>query len=546
MSRAAVGQAGRVGSLDSADDAELVVSASHGEMDAYAELYRRHAEHAWRIARRVADDEDDARDAVAEAFAKVLRMLRGDTATARIHFRPYLVVATRHAAVDLLRRKARVSPTRDLETLDSPTGFDQASDRAAADEESRLITQALAALPDRDQVVLWLLEVEDKSLRTAAKALALKPNNVAQIAMRARRRLRREYVHAHLRNDVAGTCRFTVEHLPAHLDRELAGHNLVRLEEHLHRCADCQQRLEELKDLGLRLRRALLVPSLLGARASGWWPGWLPNPFRARGADALDTVPADAAPAVAELSTAAPGLARGGSTLATVAGHVTQPLAAAAPAVQHFVAAASTAVLVLGLSALDGDSGREPGPNAHPPRQGPLVAASTFESPADVTAGQPAAGGLPGASGQGAASDPPTPEPSPGGAPPVESPATADSGRPAVGGPATETRGGGDAPAAAATPAAGAGPGTAAGPERATQAPGGAQPAATPATGKGPGPPAHAGPGHATGLDRAHETPAGENRSGGGPPGPPAHAGPGHPTGLDRAKETRAVGHLPK
>jgi RNA polymerase sigma factor (sigma-70 family) len=98
-----------------------------------------------------------------------------------------------------------VSPTRDLETLDSSTGFDQASERAAADEESRLVTQALAALPDRDQVVLWLLEVEDKSLRTAAKALGLKPNNVAQIAMRARRRLRREYVHAHLRNDVAGT-----------------------------------------------------------------------------------------------------------------------------------------------------------------------------------------------------------------------------------------------------------------------------------------------------------------------------------------------------
>ncbi len=538
MSRMAVGQIRRAGSLHGTEDAQLVASVSRGDMDAFAELYRRHAEHAWRVARRVTDDEDDARDAVADAFAKVLRMLRMETAPAHIHFRPYLLVAARHAAVDVLRRKARVSPTRDLETLDSPTGFDQASDRAVADEETRLVNQALSALPEREQLVLWLLEVEEKSLRTAAKALTLKPNHVAQIAMRARRRLRRSYVQAHLSNDVTGACRFTVEHLPAYLDEDLSQPTLVRIDEHLSGCSECEQRLEELRDLGLRMRRALLLPSLLGARSRKWWPRWGRSPARPRPTThGPETVPADVAPAVATLPTGPPAPVTVANAFATVTGHIASPLGTAAPAVQHFVAAASATLLVLGLSALDGAPGPSAGPSPHRPPQGPVVAASEFESPGDLVVEQRPPDAIPGGPSEGAAVDSPNLDPPPPGSPPP-----VDPGRSGGVDPAHETPAGGDAPAtapAAPAPPADAGPGHSAGVDRAKETPAGSQAPAPAPGGEAAAAPARAGPGHATGLDRAQETPAGDHNLAPGGPAPPARAGPGH------AQETPAGDHLP-
>src|SRR5262245_56384793 len=69
---------------------------------AFEELYRRHAGAAFRAAFGVVHNADDARDAVSEAFARVMRA-RPEARS----FQSYLVRAARNAAVDIVRRRER-------------------------------------------------------------------------------------------------------------------------------------------------------------------------------------------------------------------------------------------------------------------------------------------------------------------------------------------------------------------------------------------------------------------------------------------------------
>ncbi len=428
----------------SAADTELVADAIGGDMSAFAELYRRHAGRALSVARTVSDNEEDARDAVAEAFTKVLRSLRRGDRRGEMDFRPYLLVATRHAAVDIARRRARVAPTRDLEALDSPSAFDQTGARAVANEDGRLITRALARLSEREQRLLWLLDVEDKSLRTAAAVLGVKPNHAAQIAMRARQRLRKAYVRACLPNTPTPACALTVERLPGYIDRGLSGNAVKKVDEHLGTCARCRQRLDDLGDLGLTLRRALVFPALIGSRISKWWPRHGRGRVGARSfADAVGPMSAPAASSSGGMSSSPFGLVPGGNAFASLATEIAHAVAAAAPAVQHFVAAASATVLVVGLSGLGGGADPPRGTSVEQQRSQEMridsavaggLGASTF-GPASSTAlpsetsndgppgGSPAANPSTGGLGPPAHAGPPD---ATGPAPPTDTPAAAN------------------------------------------------------------------------------------------------------------------------
>src|SRR5436305_13821227 len=85
-------------------DADLVVRASAGGTDAFGELYRRHADAAWRVAHAVTGNSEDAADAVSEAFTRVFRALPEGRPVDGSPFRPSLPAATRHAEVAPLSR----------------------------------------------------------------------------------------------------------------------------------------------------------------------------------------------------------------------------------------------------------------------------------------------------------------------------------------------------------------------------------------------------------------------------------------------------------
>jgi lipoprotein-anchoring transpeptidase ErfK/SrfK len=122
--------------------------------------------------------------------------------------------------------------------------------------------------------VLWLTEVEGYSPRDAAVLLQASPNNVAQLGVRARGRLRERYVQLHVRNHAAGDCLEATERLGGLVAGELTTTQARRVRGHLAECADCRARLAELEDLGLSLRRSIpLTLPLLGRRLPRrWWP----------------------------------------------------------------------------------------------------------------------------------------------------------------------------------------------------------------------------------------------------------------------------------
>ena len=250
----------------------LTQRAAEGDGRAFEELYRRHAAAAWRMAYAVAGNPDDAADAVSDAFTRVFQMLdAGRLVTGEQQFRPYLLAATRNAALDGLRRQGRAQSAPAVESLDR-LNADVPADRLLDVVDSTLVASAFNSLPERWRSVLWLTEVEGLPAREAAPLLGITPNGLAQLAVRARAGLRQRFLQAHVRSPVARSCKFPVDKLGAYIAGGLSPRDTAKVDEHLASCADCRQQVEELEDLGSLLRRVVLpVPMALGAVSLSKW-----------------------------------------------------------------------------------------------------------------------------------------------------------------------------------------------------------------------------------------------------------------------------------
>lgn len=259
----------------SATDAALAIQVTAGSLAAFEELYRRHAQAAWRVAQSVTGNAEDAADAVSEAFVKVLKAVASDRLHDADRFRSYLLTASRNAALDVHRRRSRVHPTDAAEVFDGPTSDRGPSDAVVDGADRDMVARAFRSLPERWRSVLWLTEVEGIPPREAAGMLGVSANGVAQLAVRARAGLRERFLQAHLRDgvgDVDDACRFTVERLGASVAGALSPRDLAKVDQHLAACASCRARREELEDLGSSLRRIVIpFPIGLAALSLGKW-----------------------------------------------------------------------------------------------------------------------------------------------------------------------------------------------------------------------------------------------------------------------------------
>ena len=204
------------------------------------DLYRRHAGDALRVARSITRNADDAADAVAEAFAGVGSALQHGRVADPASLRGYLMAATRNAAIDVVRRAGRVTPAGDdpaprrHETVPGP------SDRLIAGADRSIVAEAFGDLSPRWRAVLWLTEVEGYSPRDAAVLLRATPNNVAQLGVRARGRLRERYVQLHVRNHATGECLEVTERLGGLVAGEHTAPQVGRVRGHMAECAGCR------------------------------------------------------------------------------------------------------------------------------------------------------------------------------------------------------------------------------------------------------------------------------------------------------------------
>ena len=258
-------------------DAELTTRATDGDTTAFEELYKRHSESAWRVAYSVTGNRDDAADAVSEAFTRVFQALpAGRIGAGGAPFRPYLLVATRNAAIDHLRRTGRLTSSDDLEREAGPTIDLTPADRLVEGKDAAYVTSAFLALPERWRSVLWLTEVEGMQHRDVAPMLGVSPNGVAQLAVRARNGLKERFLQAHLEGPAPAACKPTIALLGAYTGGALSARDTAKVDQHLAGCAECRQRLAELEDVGSSLRRVIVpIPFGLAGLAAAKWKGAL-------------------------------------------------------------------------------------------------------------------------------------------------------------------------------------------------------------------------------------------------------------------------------
>jgi hypothetical protein len=116
-----------------------------------------------------------------------------------------------------------------------------------------------------------MTEVEGVPARDVGAQMGLSPNSAAQLAHRARLGLRERFLQFRLRG-APPECEPTVRKLAAYVSGGLSPAARAAVEAHLDWCEACQQRAEDLNDMGGWLKTIVLpLPATLGAVAMAHW-----------------------------------------------------------------------------------------------------------------------------------------------------------------------------------------------------------------------------------------------------------------------------------
>lgn len=154
------------GGLSREQECELVARAQRGDEEAFAALVRAHEKRAWRVARSLVGDAEDARDLAQEAFLRVFRNI--ERFDFQHSFATWLHRIVTNLAIDHLRKRrpnARggnedgEEPEREVEDED----LEPPSASLEREETVREVHEVLEALPPHFQVVLRLRELEGMS-----------------------------------------------------------------------------------------------------------------------------------------------------------------------------------------------------------------------------------------------------------------------------------------------------------------------------------------------------------------------------------------------
>src|SRR5262245_51110280 len=155
-------------SVEAAPDKELLSRHANGDPHAFSELVQRHRDRMWAVALRTLGDQEEAADALQEAFLSAYRAagrFRGDAAvTTWLH---RIVV---NACLDRLRRRSirPVVPMGDTATLDMVA---PKSDPMSAHELSLDVSEALQRIPYEQRSALVLVDMMGYAVDDAAKVL---------------------------------------------------------------------------------------------------------------------------------------------------------------------------------------------------------------------------------------------------------------------------------------------------------------------------------------------------------------------------------------
>jgi RNA polymerase sigma-70 factor, ECF subfamily len=177
-------------------DAMLVARLQAGDPDAYETVVRIHGGRLLSVARRFLPNNEDAQDAVQEAFIKAFRAIGTFEERAQLHTWLHRILVNT-ALMKIRSRKRRPEESIDdlLPTFQAD-GHQTTESRDWSDaiferkETATMVRQAIAQLPDHYRVVLTLRDIEERDTMETAAALGTTTTVVKVRLHRARQALR--------------------------------------------------------------------------------------------------------------------------------------------------------------------------------------------------------------------------------------------------------------------------------------------------------------------------------------------------------------------
>ncbi|HUE29515.1 MAG TPA: sigma-70 family RNA polymerase sigma factor, partial [Verrucomicrobiae bacterium] len=179
--------------------ARLLEELRRGDDEAFTSLVHQHAGRMLATARRLLRSEDDAREAVQEAFVSAARSIDGFAGGSQLSTWLHRIVV--NAALMKLRSRRRraeepiddLLPRFDAEGYHAaaPAAWETPCDELLERQETRVVVRrCIDRLPERYRAVLLLRDIEELDTQEAADALGVTPNTVKIRLHRARQALR--------------------------------------------------------------------------------------------------------------------------------------------------------------------------------------------------------------------------------------------------------------------------------------------------------------------------------------------------------------------
>ena len=177
-------------------DAMLVARLQAGDPDAYETVVRIHGGRLLSVARRFLPNNEDAQDAVQEAFIKAFRAIGTFEERAQLHTWLHRILVNT-ALMKIRSRKRRPEESIDdlLPTFQAD-GHQTTESRDWSDaiferkETAAMVRRAIAQLPDHYRTVLTLRDIEERDTMETAAALGTTTTVVKVRLHRARQALR--------------------------------------------------------------------------------------------------------------------------------------------------------------------------------------------------------------------------------------------------------------------------------------------------------------------------------------------------------------------
>jgi RNA polymerase sigma-70 factor (ECF subfamily) len=220
---------------------ELAEAAIRGDEQAFQQIYERFSLRVFNLVLRSVHERATAEDVCQDVWLKAHREIRSLNSPEAL--RTWLFRMASRACIDYSRSRAcreRGSPEVTEEMLDAPS--DEPERVAERRAELRVMWEALAAMPPRQSLALYLKQVEGCSYDEIGRMLNCPKSAVETLLFRARQGFAK--THQQLRDDPGTSCKLISQSMAVVMDREASQFQERAVEAHVNECRPCRLQMQ--------------------------------------------------------------------------------------------------------------------------------------------------------------------------------------------------------------------------------------------------------------------------------------------------------------